>query len=63
MFYDPDVSVERIRAYAREIVDRYGAHTCDGAGVYLRLCGNIPQTYYAFADEIYQYSGDKYASL
>lgn len=61
--YDPDTTPEQARAYAREIVDKYGAHTCDGSGVILHMHGDIPESYYAFTDEIYNYSGDKYASL
>ena len=63
IMYDPDITDEEIRAYARSIVDKYGAHTCDGAGVVIYQQGNIPRTYYAFEDEIYHYSLEKYANL
>ena len=63
IMYNPATTVEQARAYAREVVDKFGAHTCDGAGVMVRMTGNNPETFYAAADEIYNYSSDKYANL
>ena len=61
--YDPETTEQEARAYAREVVDKYGAHTCEGAGVVLRMHGDQPQSYYPFLDELYNYSLEKYASL
>ena len=63
LMYDPETTEEQARAYAREIVDKYGAHTCEGAGVVLRMHGDQPQSYYPFLDELYNYSMEKYAAL
>ena len=63
VMYDPDLTPEAARAHAREFVDRYGAQTCAGAGCCVRLIGNKPETFYAFEDEIYQYSRKLYANL
>lgn len=61
IMYDPDTTAEQARAHARSLVDRYGAHTCAGSGAVVRLIGAFPESYYAFEDEIYQYSREKYA--
>jgi len=58
--YDPDFTAEEARAYAREVVDKYGAHTCEGAGALINVIGNKPETYYAFEDELFRYSLEKY---
>ena len=63
IMYDPDTTAEQARAYAREIVDKYGAHTCRGSGAVVRLIGAYPESYYAFEDEIYNYSREIYAGL
>ena len=63
IMYDPKTTPEEARAYARSIVDQYGAHTCKGSGAVIKLIGNIPETYYAFADEIYNYSMKCYRDL
>ncbi len=63
IMYDPDVKEEDIRAYARSIVDKYGAQTCDGSGAIVYLGGSIPALYYAFEDELFNYSYEKYANL
>lgn len=61
--YDPDTTVEEARAYAREIVDKYGAHTCEGSGAVVKVTGASPEVFYAFEDEIYHYSMEKYKNL
>ena len=63
IMYDPDTKVEDVRAYAREIVDKYGAHTCEGAGVVIKPTGTRPDVFYAFEDEIYHYSMERYKNL
>lgn len=63
IMYDPNTTPAWAREYAREIVDRFGAHTCDGAGAAVRLVGADPAVYYAFEDELYRYSSDRYAGL
>lgn len=63
IMYDPTLKPEDAQAYARRIVDQYGAHTCDGAGVIVKLIGSHPETYYAFEDELFHYSIERYQTL
>ncbi len=63
IMYDPDTTEEQAREYARWIVDNYGAHTCGGAGVIVRMAGNKKESYYAFEDELYNYSTEKYKAF
>lgn len=63
LMYNPATTAEQAREYARYIVDNFGAHTCDGSGCIIKLVGNIPESYYAFEDEIYNYSLEKYQNL
>ena len=61
--YDPDTTAEQAREYARYIVDNYGAQTCEGSGVIVRMHGMFPESYYAFQDELFHYSMEKYRGL
>jgi hypothetical protein len=63
ILYHPDTTPEIAREYARSIVDKFGAHTCRGSGVCIRLIGSDPKVYYAFENEIYEYSRKKYAEM
>ncbi len=63
VMYDPDLKPEDAREYARSIVDQYGAHTCEGSGAIVKLIGSHSETYYAFEDEIFHYSLEKYKNL
>lgn len=64
IMYNPETTVEQVREYARSIVDRFGAHKNKGSGIALFLIGGtIPDIYYAFEDEIYNYSRKCYADL
>lgn len=63
IMYDPKTTAEQARAYARQVVDQFGAHTCDGAGAVISMHGCYDESYYAFLDELYNYSGDKYAGI
>ncbi len=63
IMYNPKTTPEEAREYARSIVDKYGAHTCKGSGAVILLAGNIPETFYAFEDEIYNYSLKIYKDL
>ena len=63
VMYDPDLTPEAARAHARQFVDRYGAQTCAGAGCCCYLIGNKPETFYAFEDELFNYSRKLYAGL
>lgn len=58
---DPDVTYDQLRAYAREIVDTYGAHVTKGAGCVLNVNFNDPDRYKAFETEIIEYSLKQYA--
>lgn len=63
IMYNPATTAEQAREYARSIVDRYGAHKHKGSGIVIRLNGNNPESYYAFEDELYNYSLKMYAGL
>ncbi len=63
IMYNPDTTPEEARAYARSIVDQYGAHTCEGSGGVCKLIGTRPEIYYAFEDELFNYSLELYKNL
>ena len=63
IMYNPDTTEAEARAYARSIVDMYGAHTCEGSGAVCKLIGSRPDIYYAFEDELFNYSLDCYKNL
>ncbi|MDR1027865.1 MAG: hypothetical protein LBL63_00415 [Clostridiales Family XIII bacterium] len=63
IMYDPDTTPDRARAYARELVDAYGAHVNPGAGVFMSAYALREDVYYAFDDEIFNYSLEKYGGL
>jgi len=63
VMYNPATTAEQAREYARSLVDQFGAHVNPGAGFCVRLVGNIPESYYAFEDELYQYSLKMYRDL
>ncbi len=56
IMYNPRTTAQEAREYARSLVDRYGAHKNKGSGFVVHLHGNIPESYYAFEDELYNYS-------
>jgi len=61
-FYDPDTTAEMVQAKARDIVDVYGAQANPGAGVLIAIIARDEELYYAFHDELYRYSLEKYAA-
>lgn len=61
--YDPATTPEQARAYAREIVDKYGAQANPGAGVIVTSYAYSEDVFYAFEDEIYRYSLELYKGL
>lgn len=63
LVHDPEMTEERIRAYARELVDTYGAHVVPGSGVVVSLTSSFENIYYALEDEIYHYSLKQYKGL
>lgn len=63
IMYNPRLKPEEARQYARDIVDQYGAQTCDGPGVITKLIGRDPEVYYAFEEELFHYSLEKYAKF
>ena len=63
VMYDPATTAQQAREYARSLVDQYGAHKNKGSGIAVRLIGNNPESYYAFEDELYNYSLKLYADL
>lgn len=60
ILYDKDVDLGFLRNYAREIVDNYGAHVNDGAGVVITYSSLYPEVYRVFDEEIYEYSSKVY---
>lgn len=63
LFYDPETTEEDVRAYAREIVDKYGAGAVPGSGVAYNAMSSREQIFRAFEEEIYEYSLKKYSGL
>jgi len=63
IMYDPKTTEQEAREYARSIVDKYGAHKNKGSGIVVHLHGNKAESYYAFEDELYNYSLRMYADL
>lgn len=63
IMYNPRTTEEEARAYARSLVDQFGAHRNQGAGIAVRLVGSYPASYYAFEDELYHYSLKCYENL
>jgi hypothetical protein len=61
--YDPDTTPEQARLCARDLVDALGAHTNPGAGVVLSPIALRDEVYYAFDDEVFRYSLEKYRAL
>jgi hypothetical protein len=62
-FYDPETTLDEIRAKARHYVDLYGAQANPGAGVILMPSGLTEEKYNAFMDEIIAYSMEQYGGL
>ncbi|MDR1067727.1 MAG: hypothetical protein LBL36_00590 [Clostridiales Family XIII bacterium] len=60
VLYDPQATEERAREYARSIVDEYGAQANPGAGVMLRGSALTADVWYAFEQELYEYSLARY---
>ena len=62
-FYNPSTTESQVREKAREYVDKFGAHTNPGAGGIVTINAPNEDVYYAFYDEIYRYSLDRYRNL
>jgi hypothetical protein len=63
LMFDPDTTLDQVRALARDIVDTYGAHTNPGSGCVYTPSAPTAEAYNAFDDEIYGYSMEKYKGL
>lgn len=63
VMFDPDTTPEQARAHARELVDRYGAQRYRGGGALIAARGGFEETFYAFENELYEYSSKLYANL
>jgi hypothetical protein len=61
--FDPETTPDDARAYAREIVDVYGAHVNPGAGVWVVDSAHSADVYYAFVDELHEYSLEQYKNI
>jgi hypothetical protein len=58
--FDPKTTPDDARAYAREIVDAFGAHSNPGPGVMIIGSAHSAEVYSAFEDEVYNYSLKQY---
>jgi hypothetical protein len=58
--FDTDTTPEDARAYARELVEEFGAQSNPGSGVMIIGSAHSAEVYAAFEEEIYQYSLAKY---
>jgi hypothetical protein len=63
LLFDPDTTLDQVRALARDIVDTYGAHTNPGSGCIYTLSAPTAEVYQAFDDEVFRYSREKYKGL
>lgn len=61
--FDPATTPGDARAYAREIVDAYGAHANPGAGVWVIDSAHSAEVYYAFVGELFDYSLEQYKNI
>ena len=60
IMYNPKYTEEDVRQYARSLVDKYGAHVNPGSGLMVMAYAKDAETFYAFEDELYNYSLEKY---
>jgi len=60
LLYDPETTPGQARTLARQVVDEYGAHVRKGAGVIVTANALKEEVFYAFDEEIYTYSLEKY---
>jgi hypothetical protein len=63
LMFDPDTTLDQVRALAREVVDTYGAHVNPGSGCICTISAPTAEVYNAFDDELYGYSLDRYRGL
>ena len=61
--YDPDTTPDLVRAYARKLIDTYGAHVNPGPGIIIDSYALKEDVYHAFNDEIFYYSLKKYGGI
>jgi hypothetical protein len=62
-FNDPNMTLDEARAYARQVVDTYGAVNNPGPGVIYSGSADREDIHYAIDDEIYRYSLEQYKEL
>ena len=63
ILYNPVTTPDDAREYARELVDKYGAHVNPGSGLIAHAWALREEVYHAFTDEIFTYSLEKYKGL
>jgi hypothetical protein len=63
LMFDPDTTLDQVRALAREIVDVYGAHANPGSGCIYTPSAPTAEVYNAFDDEIFAYSMERYRRI
>ena len=60
IMYDPETDEEKARSHARALIDKYGAQAVPGPGALMRPTGGFDKSFYAFEDELYEYSKSVY---
>ncbi len=63
IMFDPDTTPEQAAKHARDLVDRYGAQRYRGGGAIIAARGGFEESFYAFENELYEYSRKVYADL
>ena len=60
---NPNATEDEVRAYAREVVDSYGAGAVPGCGVLINAMAASENIFRVYEDELYEHSLKKYALL
>ncbi|NLB28689.1 MAG: hypothetical protein GX823_00450 [Clostridiales bacterium] len=63
LMYNPDTTEEQVRAHARSFADKYGAHAVRGPGAIMNVTGGFEKSFYAFENELYEYSCRLYSAI
>ena len=60
--FDPENDEAALRQHVRDIVDQYGAHKVNGAGVVMNIGADTDERYFPMEDELYNYSRKLYTA-
>ena len=63
LLQNPDISTDEVRALARDMVDKYGAHAVPGSGALAMMFSPDEKVHYTLEEEIYEYSRKCYNGL